>query len=276
MKILLIIILVATFSIGCDSDSELLAPYDGQRPLTILKITQSFSPDIQWVGGRIAAAGINRGSKAALDNTLIWIQTAETDTISSYITVGLNTAENEIQQFGGVPLDSLPTKTTLTFWLAKKTSFDAGLDPARSDEFTLLDTTFVFNYLIGGAMRSQDVDSLLVYRDQKLLSDKFYVDWRPRDVNVRQIALSPGSNPGWIDLLWHVRLTNNSEPGLTPMVLATIPPARAEVVVPWGPLDTIAPVVHTMWMTLDNWNSSFMINSRGLAFLQFRKADILP
>jgi len=33
---------------GCDDESTVLAPYLGSRPLTILRVTQSAKPDIQW------------------------------------------------------------------------------------------------------------------------------------------------------------------------------------------------------------------------------------
>src|SRR5690554_3861119 len=109
---------------GCSDESNPLAPYEGNRPLELLKVTQHFTPEIQWVGGRVAAVGVNRGPEPALDATLVWLQAASDDDIGSFVTVGQNTAADLVQSFGGTPADSLTDGEEYTFWIAQKSAFD--------------------------------------------------------------------------------------------------------------------------------------------------------
>src|SRR5690606_5365878 len=130
-----------------------LADYEGERPLTILTVTQNFTPDIQWVGGRVAAVGVNRGSKAALDSTLVWLITDVDNNIESYVTIGPNADKNAVMQYGGTPVDSLSDDTEYTFWLAEKSALDGGLQPAALNGTNYTDTTFTTRHILSGLNR---------------------------------------------------------------------------------------------------------------------------
>src|SRR5690606_978668 len=118
--------------------------------LTLLRVTQSYTPDLQWVGGRVAAVGVNRGDRAALDETLVWLLTAPEDTINRFVRFGQHTNEVLVRQYGGTPVDSLADDTEYTFWLATREAFDAGLAPGAVDSFNFVDTTVTVTYLLKG------------------------------------------------------------------------------------------------------------------------------
>lgn len=272
-------VLAVLGSIGlasCDGGvSEVLAPYEGQRPFELLKITQSYAPDVQWVGGRVAAVGVNRGSRAALDSTLLWVRTAPGEDISSHVTIGEEGDAAFVRQYGGTPVDSLPTDVPLTFWMADRAVLEGGLDSTTFTAESFLDTTFAsFSYEIRGRLRTREDVEVSVYRDQKLLSDRLIVQWTPADFNFRQIALRKASSPGFADLIWHV-VAPDGQPGLKAPFASNQVPAQAEVVVPW-PEEGISPESYTLWMTAPNWNSTFTLTAPGLAYVTFFTNSIQP
>ncbi|HEX9615173.1 MAG TPA: hypothetical protein VGA55_06685, partial [Bacteroidota bacterium] len=66
--------MAATVAFSCSDSEGPLAPYaGGGRPLSTLTIEEnSFRPEITWVGGYASIVGINKGSAAVLDSSLIW------------------------------------------------------------------------------------------------------------------------------------------------------------------------------------------------------------
>jgi hypothetical protein len=259
---------------SCDSGSDDLLPYEGGRPLTFLKITQSYAPDIQWVGGRVAAVGVNRGSVPGFDNTLVWLMTAGDDEISSHATVGENSDEARILSLGGVPLDSLEDGVEYTFWLATKEGVDAGLDTTLS-EHLLEDTTFTLGYELRGRLRTQDDIDVAAFRDQKLTLDRIVLRWTPADFEFRRIALTTNSSPGWANLIWHVETPSGTAPNLKSPAISTEPPAGAEIIVPWPEEGLVVGGTYTLWMTTDNWNGTFGIRTNGLSYIQVFTNSIL-
>lgn len=280
MKYVFLVMLIAAFSagalVGCDSTNGDLAPYEGERPLNLLKITQSFSPDIQWVGGRVAAVGVNRGDIAALDSSLVWLIAADEDEINSHVTVGQGTDASRIKSFGGVPVDSLPSGEKYTFWLATKEVMDAALQSGSRNEFTFLDTTFSLGYELRGRLRTRERVSVAAFRDQKLISDRLVIRWEPADFEFRRIALRQASSPGFEDLVWHIQTPDDESPNLTSPLATDDPPEGVRILEPWPEDGLTAGASYTLWMTTDSWNNTFGLTAPGLAYIQFFSSSVQP
>ncbi|NIV11379.1 MAG: hypothetical protein GWN62_08885, partial [Aliifodinibius sp.] len=118
--------------------------------LDILHVTQSYTPDIQWLGGRVAAIGVNRGTNAAMDSSLLWLMTSDDNNINSYVTVGMETNVNRIMEVGGIPEDSLDDEQIYTFWVAEKSIYDANLDTLQRNGFNFADTTVEIKFGLKG------------------------------------------------------------------------------------------------------------------------------
>jgi len=124
----LILLLLAVFVIGCDSDDEGLAPYAGSDPdqardmSNILVQQGSYRPNITWVGGYANVIGVNKGPKAALDSTLIWLIHTNGNNIRFPVTFGTlpEGAEDLTAAYGGVKLDSLDEDFTYSYWVMKE------------------------------------------------------------------------------------------------------------------------------------------------------------
>ena len=253
---------------GCDSGpGGDPAGYAGERPLTLLRVTANYHPDLQWVGGRVAAVGVNRGERAALDSTLVWLMTAPADTISRFATVGRHTDEARILQLGGTPADSLADGETYTFWLADRGAFDSGL--AMADPHHLADTTLTVRYLLNGRSGGdQDLrPSFTVVREQTLLTDRYVVRWTTdQEAAVRQVGLSQGNLGAFDNLAWHVVLPDEASGGIaSPVVLGETPPGAATAI-PWE--GAFEPSTYVLWMTTPDWEGSFGLRARGYAYFQ--------
>lgn len=264
LLVIMALVFNAFFLTGCDKDSNPLADYEGERPLTILTVTQNFTPDIQWVGGRVAAVGVNRGSKAALDSTLVWLITDVDNNIESYVTIGPNADKNAVMQYGGTPVDSLSDATEYTFWLAEKSALDGGLQPAALNGTNYTDTTFTTRLILSGLNRGVAGVNITITRRQSLLDDKFTVDWTPRDVPFRRIAIRKGAAlPGFQDLVWHAVLEDDAPDSIYPPIEIGVAPSGAQTVVEWPEtgfeLDT-----YTFWMATSSWDGTFGLRAPGL------------
>ena len=252
---------------GCSEEANPLAPYEGDRSLELLRVTQNFTPEIQWVGGRVGAVGVNRGSGPALDSTLVWLQEAPGDDISSYVTVGENTAADLIRSFGGTPVDSLADGETYTFWIAERSAFDLALDSTQYQPAAFADTTFTMNLLLSGSAggdRDLDVE-FEVQREERLLGSRFVVTWTPA-IPFRELAIRAGSTGGFTDLVWHILIPEGEAGEITPpLVIGETPPGAQEAVAfngfveddilgiaPGEEDDDEAPF-HTLWAVTEDW-----------------------
>jgi hypothetical protein len=255
--------------LGCDTDESPLAPYEGQRPLILQAVTLSSNPDVQWVGGRVAAVGVNRGAQAALDSTLVWIMTADQNEIQSALRIGPGSDADLIVSLGGTPTDSLATATEYTFWLADESALSAGLPVDELDEFAFADTSVTLNYVLRGRFGGDAsfVNSIRVVRNQSLTEDLYRVEWAPADANVRRLAIREGSSGGFTDLVWDVLADENNAAGITtPVTIGEAPEGSAEAV-EW-PDAGFAPKTHTLWMAADNWSGIFSPRAPGYVFYQ--------
>lgn len=254
---------------GCGEDSSMLAPYQGARPLTWLTVTQSYQPGLQWVGGRAATVGINRGTKAALDSTLVWLMVAPDNTIGSNISLGEAEADlAALQQYGGVPTDSLADDTPYTFWVAERSAFEAGLDSTQIDPASFADTTFTVKYLLRGRSGGDpDLDvAFKIFRDQTLRSDQYVITWSPA-VPFRRLAIRQATVGGFSNLVWHIVVPEEDPPGIVPpLVLGEVPEGTVEAVEWAGGFEASA---YVLWAVTDAWEGSdFGFRTPGYAFFQ--------
>lgn len=250
---------------ACSEDSNPVASYEGHRPLQFLNVTQSYTPQIQWVGGRVAAVGVNRGEKAALDATLLWIMTADDNTISSFVTVGEGGDPGLVTRYGGTPVDSLQDGETYTFWMAERDVFDASLDPSSFDGYNFADTTVTLGLMLAGrSLGGVDVE-ISVRRDQTLSGTRYILEWTPADVPFRQIGITQGRVGSFTDLVWHVVLPDSLEDDIRPPVVIGTPPPGADEAVAWSGFQ---PATFILWMTNSDWDGTFGARSRGYAYFQ--------
>ena len=249
----------------CSVESNPLAPYEGERPLQFLRVTQSFTPEVQWVGGRVAALGVNRGATAALDATLVWMRAADGNTISSFATVGKGGSADLVARYGGTLLDSLEDGGTYTFWMAEQDVLDAGLDASSFDGFNFADTTMTLNLLLNGRSLGGVDAEIVVSREETLTETRYIVDWAPREMPFRQIGITQGRVGGFTNLVWHVVLPDAVEEGIRPpVVIGEVPPGADEVV----PFSGFEADFFVLWMTTEEWDSTFGPRSTGYAYFQ--------
>ncbi len=251
---------------GCDVAENPLAPYEGERPLLIQRVTESFAPDVQWVGGRVAAVGINRGETAALDSTLVWLHSADGNEVDSPVFVREVIDEDGVTKVGGTPTDSLEDGRTYTLWFAEQSAIDAGLQESALDEHSFADTTFTLSYLLNGrSAGGVDVD-FTIFRDQRLVSDEFRVTWTPSSQAFRRIAIRHATVGGFTDLLWHIVLPDDESDSITPPLVIGEEPEDAIVATPWS---GFADGNHVLWAATSEWDGeSFGFRTDGYAFFQ--------
>ena len=266
---LIAVVVIAMTTSGCDDDANPLAPYAAERELILQRVTLSAKPHLQWVGGRVAAVGVNRGPTAALDTTLVWIVTADDNTISSAVSIGADFDQDAIRQFGGTPIDSLQDATEYTFWLAEKSVFDAGLPAGQRDVFSFVDTTFTLSYRLVGRSGGDSgfVGSIEIVRDQTLTSDTYLVMWSPAQAGVRRLAIRQASSGGFTDLVWDLIADDENADGIvSPVTIGQIPPGVL-VGAEW-PDDGFSSATYTLWMVNQSWTGSFSPRASGYAFFQ--------
>jgi hypothetical protein len=263
---LVALLTVCTAAGGCDAAEHPLAPYEGARPLLIERLTQSFAPDVQWVGGRVAAVGINRGSRAALDSTLVWLRTTSGDDLGSPIMVRAENDEDAVMMHGGMATDSLGSGETYTFWLATRSVYDAGLQQSALNEHSFADTTLTPGYVLAGRSGGGVEVDFTIYRDERLLSDDFVVSWTPASQPFRQMAIRQATLGGYTDLLWHVVLSDEQDDTIAPPLVIGEAPEGAVVAVPWS---DFAEGNHVLWASTSAWSGdSFGFRTNGYAFYQ--------
>lgn len=263
---------------GCSQEPGPLAPYLGARPLELLKVTQSFNPDIQWVGGRVAAVGVNRGTRAALDSTLVWIRTASGNEIGSVVTIGSAGLDRDyIQNLGGTPQDEMSDGETYTFWIADVSALSAGLDPAQFDEGAFAERTLTLDLVLRG--RSGGDPSLgvqfQIVRDEEISGDRLVIHWTPSDLRFRRLAIRQATVGGFTNLIWHILVPADDAPSISsPLVIGDVPEGVIEVTA--FPSSGFEPVAHTLWAVTDSWQESFALTAPGYAYFQIFASNFQP
>jgi len=142
---------------SCNEADNSLAPYAGGPKLSNLIVEdETFNPKVTWVGGEVSVFGVNKGNKAALDSTLIWLILSDGDKIRYPVKIGVMPAgaQNITSQFGGTSKDSLNEDEQYTFWVLKadvwnQVSSNPGkellADSSSNSSVVISDTTLVIN-----------------------------------------------------------------------------------------------------------------------------------
>lgn len=280
-NLLLIVPLSLLFlNIRCNSGSDNgLAPYEGARPLTLLRISRSNTSDIKWLGGRVAAIGVNKGMKATLDSTLLWLRTAPDNSIGSYVSFGSDTDTASLLRFGARLGGSLVDSGWYTFWLAKRAAYDANLDPGSLNVYDFIDTTMMMKLNLAGkpgghAVNGVLVDSIKIRIDEKFTGTTFVVEWNHHTSAYRRVAITQASTASFdpSKLIWHV-VTPDSiiTDNIYPPVVLGVPPPNTEVVVPYPEGGLKYGTVYTVWMTKSRWNGDFKPSA---TYLQWYRINV--
>lgn len=259
--LLVAIVLVA----GCDTAGGPLADYEGDRPLIMRRVTQSSTADIQWLGGRVAAVGVNRGENAGLDSTLVWIRRADVDSISSHATVGEGGDADFVRTVGGEPISALEDGETYTVWLATTDALEAGLDSTLVNEHSFVDTTVTMRLLLRGRSGGDPTFGFdaSISLDERLTGTSYVLSWEPTDLRFRQVAIRNSSTGGFTDLVWHAVIPDDQEASISsPVVLGEAPEGAQEAVSFTG----FEPSTYTLWMVTDDWTQQFGPRATGYAF----------
>jgi hypothetical protein len=119
----LTMVLMLCLSIACDESDKPLAPYVGSPKLTGIEIEQgNFSPKINWLGGYVSALGVNIGTTASLDSSLIMLVHTNGNNLRYPVKFGQvpDGAEDLTIQYGGTRANMLIEDSTYTFWILKE------------------------------------------------------------------------------------------------------------------------------------------------------------
>jgi hypothetical protein len=125
-KIVLFLMIVANVSFfmpGCGNEEKPLAPYSGSPDLSTINIEQgSFTPKITWLGGYVSVLGVNRGSHARLDSSLIMLIRTDGNNLHYPATFGTipQNAQDLTSQYGGRSQPRLIEDNTYTIWVMKQ------------------------------------------------------------------------------------------------------------------------------------------------------------
>lgn len=274
ITILIVFISLGFLSCVVDPDDDGLAPYAGTRPLMMEKVTQSYTSDIAWLGGRVAAVGVNRGPVAALDSTLIWLRTADDNSINSPATVGEDTDIGGIEAVGGIPQDSLDNEVEYTFWIAERNAYDEGLNQSVLNEYNFKDTTMTPQLYIGGrsgggtTADGDPVATIRLIRDERITGDRYIIEWE-EGTPVRRVAIRQASTGGFTNLIWHIVTPDDIDDNITsPLVIGDIPDNVNEVV-PWPDSGFENDTVYIIWMATKDWaDGTFTPSATGYAWFR--------
>ncbi|MBU2493519.1 MAG: hypothetical protein KJ571_12895 [Bacteroidetes bacterium] len=116
------VIIVGALS-SCSNEDNPLIPYVGSPNMSDINIEQaSFLPAVTWVGGYVAVFGVNYGSEAALDSSLVWLIYAADNGIQYPVNFGQTPqgAQDLTVQYGGTKISTLSEDNTYTFWVMKE------------------------------------------------------------------------------------------------------------------------------------------------------------
>lgn len=267
---------LSLFSVSCNNQANTLAPYAGPRGLKMMTVTQNFTPDIQWLGGRVAAVGVNRGTKPALDSTLVYLMDASTDSITyksaSYITYGTSPDVSKLESLGGTYQDSLKNDQVYTFWVATTDAFNSNLDSTSLTKDNFADTSVTMQLYLrgqsGGETDSQGnlITTVKVLHEQTLLQDKYVIEWTPASHVFRRIGINAASFGSFTNLIWHVVTPDSLADNIHSPVVIGVPPPNTTEVVPFSGFQHNQ--VYMVWMVDSTWSGSFAPSSTGYVWFR--------
>ncbi|MEO8399950.1 MAG: hypothetical protein ABI550_09085 [Ignavibacteriaceae bacterium] len=126
----ILIILFSSFCIlliSCNKENTTLAPYTGSPKLSGITIEKgSFKPKATWLGGYVSVFAVNKGTKAALDTSIIWLIHTSGNDIKYPLKFGEvpSGAQDITTQYGGSSADSLSEDETYTYWILKEDAWN--------------------------------------------------------------------------------------------------------------------------------------------------------
>jgi len=149
--VLLLGIMIITAFISCENTDDTLAPYVGSPNVSGLQIeAKSYTPKITWIGGYITVLGINRGSKAALDNSLVWLIYKSGNDIHYPVQYGQLPigVQDLTSQYGGSSIPELIEDSTYTIWVIKEDVWN--IISTNPGKIITLDSVLTQTYSIAG------------------------------------------------------------------------------------------------------------------------------
>lgn len=164
-------LLIAAFSISCSEEDNGVAPYVGSPDMsTIVVEAESFQPKITWVGGYASVLGVNKGTRAILDSSLVWLIKTDGNNLRYPVKFGtLPSGANDLTaQFGGTVIDSLNEDEDYTFWVMQQEGWDklssetgkvfiADTNLAEGQIVSELDSVYVSTSFFTGISKRLDV-----------------------------------------------------------------------------------------------------------------------
>lgn len=171
--LLLLLLYVGTF-MSCTKEEETpLAPYvPGTVTLTKINVEDSvYVPRISWGGGYVSALGVNRGTGARLDTSLVWLIHQAGNALHYQQVFGKLPAgaEDLTTTFGGHPLTATQEDQVYMFWVAREDVW--GTIAANPGKLLMSDSTMSASSRISG-------DTLF------LSTRSFKVEKRPIDLYI--------------------------------------------------------------------------------------------
>lgn len=153
VRTLLVLLALVVAFISCKKDQESpLAPYvPGQVSLTKINVEDSvYVPRISWGGGYASALGVNRGTAARLDTSLVWLihQTGNGLHYQQRFGELPPGAEDLTTNFGGHKLASTQEDQVYQFWVVKEDLW--GTVAANPGKLLMMDTAGATSSRISG------------------------------------------------------------------------------------------------------------------------------
>jgi hypothetical protein len=145
-----LVILFSFFS-SCSEENDGLAPYIGSPEMSNITIQDSsYRPKITWVGGYVSVLGVNYGSNAALDSTLVFLIYKGGNDITYPVTFGQipSGVQDLTAQYGGTRVDSLTEDSTYTFWVMKEAEWNQ--ISAMNNKILVYDSTLSSSIQVDG------------------------------------------------------------------------------------------------------------------------------
>ncbi len=182
-----ILIIIFLFT-SCSEENEGLAPYTESPKMSSITVQDStYRPKVTWLGGYASVFGVNYGSRAALDNSLVFLIYKAANDIHYPVTFGQvpSGAQDLTSQFGGTSVDSLTEDSTYTFWVLKEDQWNQ--ISSMSNKILQFDSTLSTSLQVDG--------------DTIRLSSQGYVQQvRPLDVYIDITGVNPAGRLGTVSI----------------------------------------------------------------------------
>lgn len=113
--------------LSCSNEDNPLVPYISSTQMSGINIEQgSFNPEVTWLGGYSTVFGVNKGTEAILDSSLVWLVYTSGNQLRFPIKYGElpQGTQDLTQQYGGTKINSLSEDNTYTFWVMKEDAWN--------------------------------------------------------------------------------------------------------------------------------------------------------